>query len=167
MFNRPNKESGRDIAIGKALGIVILMVSSTLITLVPTVYGSHTTQYAVQRDPSAIAVGDLDCDGDNDIIAASTMGHFLSVLYNDGFGTAESTPTGSFADRQDIYISNNDTRRAGFRDTADGTRAEIADVDGDEINDIIYYQQNIRFVGESFVRPANLTVLKGVCDDRV
>tara|TARA_B110000444_G_scaffold260947_1_gene310087 strand:+ start:7486 stop:14046 length:6561 start_codon:yes stop_codon:yes gene_type:complete len=167
MFNRPNKESGRDIAIGKALGIVILMVSSTLITLVPTVYGSHTTQYAVQRDPSAIAVGDLDCDGDNDIIAASTMGHFLSVLYNDGFGNAESTPTGSFADRQDIYISNNDTRRAGFRDTADGTRAEIADVDGDEINDIIYYQQNIRFVGESFVRPANLTVLKGVCDDRV
>jgi hypothetical protein len=134
---------------------------------VPTVYGSHTTQYAVQRDPSAIAVGDLDCDGDNDIIAASTMGHFLSVLYNDGFGTSESTPTGSFADRQDIYISNNETRRAGFRDTADGTRAEIADVDGDGINDIIYYQQNIRFVGESFVRPANLTVLKGVCDDRV
>ncbi len=166
-MNTANKESDRAIKSGKALTLVLLMISSTLVTLVPTVYGSHTTQYAVQRDPSAIAVGDLDCDGDNDIIAASTMGHFLSVLYNDGFGTSESTPTGSFADRQDIYISNNETRRAGFRDTADGTRAEIADVDGDGINDIIYYQQNIRFVGESFVRPANLTVLKGVCDDRV
>ena len=44
---------------------------------------------------------------------------------------------------------------------------EIADVDGDDVNDIIYYQQNVRFVGESFIRPANLTVLKGKCDKRV
>jgi len=167
MVNRGNNERDSTIKSGRAVMLVLLMISSTLITLIPTAYASHTTQYAVQRDPSAIAIGDLDCDGDNDIIAASTMGHFISVLYNDGFGTSQSPPTGSFADRQDIYISNNDTRRAGFRDTADGTRAEIADVDGDDVNDIIYYQQNIRFVGESFVRPANLTVLKGVCDDRV
>ena len=166
-MQRDNNHRDRNMKSGRAIMLVLIMVSSTLIAMIPSVYASHTTQYAVQRDPSAIAIGDLDCDGDNDIIAASTMGHFLSVLYNDGFGTAESTPTGTFADRQDIYISNNDTRRAGFRDTADGTRAEIADVDGDEINDIIYYQQNIRFVGESFVRPANLTVLKGVCDERV
>ena len=141
-MQRDNNHRDRNMKSGRAIMLVLIMVSSTLIAMIPSVYASHTTQYAVQRDPSAIAIGDLDCDGDNDIIAASTMGHFLSVLYNDGFGTAESTPTGTFADRQDIYISNNDTRRAGFRDTADGTRAEIADVDGDEINDIIYYQQN-------------------------
>ena len=36
--------------------------------------------------------------------------------------------------------------------------------DGDSANDIIYYQENIRFV-ETFVRPGNLTVLWGDCDD--
>ena len=98
-MQRDNNHRDRNMKSGRAIMLVLIMVSSTLIAMIPSVYASHTTQYAVQRDPSAIAIGDLDCDGDNDIIAASTMGHFLSVLYNDGFGTAESTPTGTFADR--------------------------------------------------------------------
>ena len=129
-----------------------------MLSLVPAASASHITQYAVQRDPSYITIGDLDCDGDNDIAAASSMGHFISALYNDG--------NGGFGDRQDVFISNNDSHRAGFRDTADGTRVFIDDVDGDGTNDLIYYQQNIRFVGGPHV-PGNLTVLWGSCSDRV
>ena len=133
----------------KAVLLVSLMLSSLFLSLIPAVSASHITQYAVQRDPSYISIGDLDVRH-NDIASASTMGLFITVLYNDG--------DGGFADRQDVFISNNESRRAGFVDTADGTRVEIADIDGDGVNDLVYYQQNIRFV-ESFVRPGNLTVL--------
>ncbi len=129
-----------------------------MLSLVPAASASHITQYAVQRDPSYITIGDLDCDGDNDVAAASSMGHFISALYNDG--------NGGFGDRQDVFISNNDSYRAGFEGTADGVRVYIDDVDGDGTNDLIYYQQNIRFVGGPHV-PGNLTVLWGDCNERV
>jgi hypothetical protein len=151
-----NHEHGKS---RKAVGLVFLMLTSLFVSAVPYASASHTTQYAVQRDPLHITIGDLNCDGFNDIGSGSGFGHFISFLYNDG--------NGGFADRQDVQISNNDSFRAGFRDVADGNRVEIADVDGDEINDVIYYQQNVRFVGETFIRPANLTVLKGECDKRV
>ena len=143
----------------RAVGLVFLMLTSLFVSAVPYASASHTTQYGVQRDPLYISIGDLDCDGDNDIASGSGFGHFISFLYNDG--------NGGFADRQDVQISNNDSFRAGFRDVADGNRVEIVDVDGDDVNDVVYYQQNVRFVGESFIRPANLTVLKGDCDERV
>ena len=143
----------------RAFGLVFLMMTSLLVSAVPYASASHTTQYGVQRDPLHISIGDLDCDGDNDIASASGFGHFLSFLYNDG--------SGGFGDRQDVQISNNESFRAGFRDVAHGNRVEIADVDGDGTNDVIYYQENVRFVGESFVRPANLTVIKGDCGLRV
>ena len=151
-----NHEHGKS---RRAVGLVFLMLASLFVSAVPYASASHTTQYAVQRDPLYISIGDLDCDGDNDIASGSGFGHFISFLYNDG--------NGGFADRQDVQISNNDSFRAGFRDVADGNRVEITDVDGDGVNDVIYYQQNVRFVGETFIRPANLTVLKGVCDERV
>ena len=113
--NNTNNQSAKS---RKALLLVFLFVSSLFVSLVPAVSASHITQYAVQRDPSYISIGDLDCDGDNDIASASTMGLFITVLYNDG--------SGGFADRQDVFISNNDSRRAGFIDTADGTRVEVA-----------------------------------------
>jgi len=151
-----NHEHGKS---RRAVGLVFLMLTSLFVSAVPYASASHTTQYGVQRDPLYISIGDLDCDGDNDIASGSGFGHFISFLYNDG--------NGGFADRQDVQISNNDSYRAGFRDVADGNRVEIVDVDGDDVNDVIYYQQNVRFVGESFIRPANLTVLKGDCDERV
>ena len=135
------------------------MLTSLMVSLVPAVSASHITQYAVQRDPSHLSLGDLDCDGHNDIVAVSMMGHFITVLYNDG--------SGGFQDRQDVFISNNDSQRAGFVDTANSVDVEIADIDGDDVNDIIYYQENIRFVGESFVRPGNLTIMWGDCSERV
>ena len=141
-----------------AILLVMLMLSSPMLSLVPSASASHITQYAVQRDPSYITIGDIDCDNDNDIVSASSMGHFISALYNDG--------NGGFGDRQDVFISNNASHRAGFRDTADGTRVYIADVDGDDVNDVVYYQQNIRFVGGPMV-PGNLTILWGDCDERI
>ena len=120
------------------MALVFLMLTSLFVAMTPLASASHTTQYGVQRDPLHISIGDLDCDGDNDIASGSAMGHFISFLYNDG--------SGGFGDRQDVLISNNDSFRAGFRDVADGNRVEIADVDGDEVNDVIYYQQNARFL---------------------
>ena len=38
-----------------------------------------TIQHEIQQ-PSA---GDLDCDGDDDIVTGSEMGNFLTILYND------------------------------------------------------------------------------------
>ena len=142
-----------------AVFLVFLMLTSLMVSLVPAVSASHITQYAVQRDPSHLSVGDLDCDGHNDIVAVSMMGHYITVLYNDG--------SGGFQDRQDVFISNNDSQRAGFVDTANSVDVEIADIDGDDVNDIVYYQENIRFVGESFVRPGNLTTMWGDCSERV
>ena len=159
MMNESRTTKDAVVRSRRAVSLVLLMMTSLFVSMAPYAAASHTTQYGVQRDPLYISIGDLDCDGDNDIASGSGMGHFLSFLYNDG--------SGGFGDRQDIQISNNDSFRAGFRDVADGNRVEIADVDGDDVNDIIYYQQNVRFVGESFVRPANLTVLKGVCSERV
>ena len=101
-----------------AILLVMLMLSSPMLSLVPSASASHITQYAVQRDPSYITIGDIDCDNDNDIVSASSMGHFISALYNDG--------NGGFGDRQDVFISNNDSHRAGFRDTADGTRVYLS-----------------------------------------
>ena len=148
-----NKEARR------ALMLVMLMLTSLMVSLVPAVSASHITQYAVQRDPSHLSVGDLNCDGHNDIVAVSEMGHFITVLYNDG--------SGNFADRQDVFISNNASQRAGFVDTANSVDVEVADIDGDDVNDLVYYQENIRFVGESFVRPGNLTTMWGDCSERV
>ena len=63
----------------RALLLVFLLMAMPLASFVPGASASHITQYAVQRDPSDIAVGDLDCDGDNDIVSASAMGHFITT----------------------------------------------------------------------------------------
>ena len=55
----------------KAIGLAFLMLASLIVSAVPNVSASHTTQYGVQRDPLYISIGDLDCDGDNDIASGS------------------------------------------------------------------------------------------------
>ena len=54
-----------------AIFLVMLMLSSPMLSLVPSVSASHITDYAVQRDPSFISIGDIDCDDDNDIVSVS------------------------------------------------------------------------------------------------
>ena len=142
----------------KAITLVVMMVSMTLISFVPAASASQITQYAVQRDPHFVATGDLDCDGDDDIAASSSMGFYLTSMFNDG--------AGGFPDRQDIFIAGGvgDSQRQSILQTANSQQIEIADIDGDQMPDIVYYQENVRFVGETFVRPANLTVLWGECN---
>ena len=142
----------------KAVTLVVMMVSMTLISFVPAASASQITQYAVQRDPHFVATGDLDCDGDDDIAASSSMGFYLTSMFNDG--------AGGFPDRQDIFIAGGvgDSQRQSIFQTANSQQIEIADIDGDQMPDIVYFQENVRFVGETFVRPANLTVLWGECN---
>ena len=129
------------------------MLSSVLVSLVPTVLASHEKTYHTQRNPTTIAAGDLDCDGDEDIVTGSEMGNFLTILYNDN---------GDFSERQDIWTVNNNSRRAGFDDIADSSEVEIGDIDGDNSPDIIYFQGNIRTVNGPGVM-GNLTVIYGDC----
>ena len=136
-----------------SLLLVSLMLSSVLVSLVPTVLASHEKTYHTQRNPTTIAVGDLDCDGEEDIVTGSEMGNFLTILYNDN---------GDFSERQDIWTVNNNSRRAGFADIADSSEVEIGDIDGDNSPDIIYFQGNIRTVNGPGVM-GNLTVIYGDC----
>jgi hypothetical protein len=129
------------------------MLSSILVSLAPTVIASHEKTYHTQRNPTTIAAGDLDCDGDDDLVTGSEMGNFLSVLYNDN---------GDFSERQDIWTVNNNSRRAGFDDIADASEVEIGDIDGDNSPDIIYFQGNIRTVNGPNVM-GNITILYGDC----
>ena len=61
----------------RAVLLAFLMMASLFVSAVPYASASHTTQYGVQRDPLYISIGDLDCDGDNDIASGSGFGHFL------------------------------------------------------------------------------------------
>ena len=55
----------------RAIYITLLMLTSIIVAMIPTSTASHTTQYAVQRDPLYISIGDLNCDGHNDIASWS------------------------------------------------------------------------------------------------
>ena len=152
------KTKGNENRRVKAITLVVMMVSMTMLSLIPAASASQITQYAVQRDPHYVDTGDLDCDGDNDIVASSSMGFYLTSMFNDG--------SGGFPDRQDIFIAGGvgDSQRQNIFQTANSQQIQIADIDGDQMPDIVYFQENVRFVGETFVRPANLTVIWGECN---
>ena len=130
-----------------------LMLTSLLIGLAPTAVASHEKTYHTTKNPTTIAAGDLDCDGDNDLVTGSEMGNFLTILYNEN---------GDFSDRQDVWTNNNNSRRAGFTDIADSSDVDIGDIDDDGNPDIIYFQGNIRTVSGPSVM-GNLTILYGDC----
>ena len=152
------KAKGNENRRVKAITLVAMMVSMTMLSMIPAASASQITQYAVQRDPHYVDTGDLDCDGDNDIVASSSMGFYLTSMFNDG--------SGGFPDRQDIFIAGGvgDSQRQNIFQTANSQQIQIADIDGDQMPDIVYFQENVRFVGETFVRPANLTVIWGECN---
>ena len=80
------KTKGNENRRVKAITLVAMMVSMTMLSLIPAASASQITQYAVQRDPHYVDTGDLDCDGDNDIVASSSMGFYLTSMFNDGSG---------------------------------------------------------------------------------
>ena len=142
----------------RGLSLVILMLGSLFVAMVPAVSASHVETYPVQRNPVAIASGDLDCDGDADIVSASEMGMLISVLYNED---------GDFSDREDLWVSSNTSRRAFWFDMADANDVGIGDIDGDGANDLVFFRQNV-WVASSATPPlANLTIIWGECGERV
>ena len=133
----------------RSLLLVGLMVLSVMVGAI-NVTASNAKHYPVARDPTDLATGDFDCDGDEDIVTTSDMGNFLSILWNDG---------GTYQDRSDIWVSNNASRRQDWVDMADATNVEVGDIDADGNDDIVFYQGNIQVYGATEVIRGNLTVL--------
>ena len=142
----------------RGISLVALMLASLFVAMVPAVTASHVETYPVQRNPVDIASGDLDCDGDADIVTASEMGMLLSVLYNDD---------GDFSDRADIWVSSNTSRRAFWFDMADANDVAIGDIDGDGANDLVFFRQNVWVTGSTNPPLGNMTVMWGDCSERV
>ncbi|MDP6900137.1 MAG: VCBS repeat-containing protein [Candidatus Thalassarchaeaceae archaeon] len=138
----------------RSLMLVTLMLGSIFISFIPAVSASHVETYHTQRNPVTIDSGDLDCDGDPDIVAGSEMGMFITVLYNDD---------GDFSDRSDIWVSNNASRDASWVDMADASEVAIGDINDDGANDIVYFQQNVWVAGASAPPMGNVTVIWGDC----
>ena len=142
----------------RGIALVTLMLGSLFISMVPAVSASHVETYPAQRNPVSIASGDLDCDGDADIVSASEMGMLISVLYNDD---------GDFSDREDLWVSSNTSRRAHWFDMANANDVGIGDIDDDGANDLVFFRQNV-WVASSATPPlANMTVIWGDCNERV
>ena len=133
----------------RAIALVGLMVLSTSLAAM-TATASNSKQYPVTRNPLDLATGDFDCDGDDDIVTASEMGNFMSILWNDA---------GTYQERSDIWVSNNNSRRAGFTDIADVGLVESGDIDNDGNDDIVFYQGNIQVYGSTEIIRGNITVL--------
>jgi len=67
----------------------VLLGDNTLSVLLNKGDGTFATHVEYESDtvPEAVALADIDNDGDNDIICANNMGFSLSVLLNNGDGT--------------------------------------------------------------------------------
>jgi len=137
--------------------LVALMLGSIFLSFVPAVSASRVETYNTQRNPVSIASGDLDCDGDPDIVSASEMGMLISVLYNDD---------GDFSDRDDIWVASNTSRRAQWVDMADANQVGIGDINDDGANDIVFFRQNVWVTGSTNPPLGNMTVIWGDCSAR-
>ncbi len=142
----------------RSLGLVTLMLASIFVSMVPAVSASHVETYPVQRNPVAIASGDLNCDGDADIVSASEMGMLISVLYNED---------GDFSDRDDLWVSANTSRRAHWFDLANANDVGIGDIDDDGANDLVFFRQNVWVASSASPPLGNMTVIWGDCNERV
>lgn len=133
-----------------ALMLTSLMASATFAT------ASVSRAYATNRDPLDVALGDFDCDGDQDVAVATSGTHTISVHWNDG--------TGDISERTDIWVSGETDRvDAEWDDFANVFEIEVGEFDGNAGDDIVIYQRNNPFKqdenGNPAGEPGNITFL--------
>ncbi len=124
-----------------ALMLTSLMASATFAT------ASVSRAYATNRDPLDVALGDFDCDGDQDVAVATSGTHTISVHWNDG--------TGDISERTDIWVSGETDRvDAEWDDFANVFEIEVGEFDGNAGDDIVIYQRNNPFKQDENGNPA-------------
>ena len=134
----------------RSVFLALLMVLSTTAALATTASASVARNYTTQRDPVEIAVGDFDCDGHDDLVAATEDSFTFTILYNDGLG--------NFNDRDDVWVSQNQSRNAGGADIPTLEKIEVGEFTGDSAIDIVVWEAT---------RPGNLTIIEnGGCGNR-
>lgn len=147
----------------RSVSLVAIMLLS-LLSVASFTSASVSRTYATNRDPIEVALGDFDCDGDNDVAVATEGTHTISVHWNDG--------TGDLSKRTDIWVSGETDRvDAEWDDFANVINIEVGEFDGNPGDDIVIYQRNNPFKTDSDGTPAgepgNITFLNnnGCSDD--
>ncbi len=79
----------------RSVCLVLIMLTSLMASATFT-SASMSRTYATNRDPLDVALGDFDCDGDNDVAVPTAGTHTISVHWNDG--------TGEMSKRTDVWV---------------------------------------------------------------
>ncbi len=146
----------------RSVCLVMIMLTSLMASATFT-SASISRTYASNRDPLDVALGDFDCDGDNDVAVATAGTHTISVHWNDG--------TGDMSKRTDVWVSGvTDRVAAEWSDFANVFEIEVGEFDGNEGDDIVIYQRNNPFKqdenGNPAGEPGNVTFLNNNgCND--
>ena len=119
----------------RSLFLALLMILSTTAALATTASASVSRTYTTNRDPVDVAIGDFDCDGNNDLAIATEGTHTLSILWNDG--------NGDFSERDDVWVAGNQSRNADWDEFANVEQVEVGEFTGDNAPDIVIYQLSL------------------------
>ncbi|RZD44605.1 MAG: hypothetical protein CXT68_09225, partial [Methanobacteriota archaeon] len=138
--------------------LVLIMILSTTAALATTSSASMSRSYTTGRDPQDVAIGDFNCDGANDIAMATDGAHTITILWNDG--------NGDFSERQDIWVTNNQSRDAEWDEFSNVQFIEVGEFTGDNAIDIVIFQRNNPFKrddnGAPAGEPGNVTIIENL-----
>ena len=152
MFNQSNLFKAR----AQSMFLCMLMILSTTAAIASTASASQARSYTTNRDPHDVAIGDFNCDGNNDIAIATDGTHTISILWNDG--------NGDFSERQDIWVSANQSRAAEWDEFSNVQFIEVGEFTGDSATDIVIFQRNNPFRtddnGAPDGQPGNVTIIE-------
>jgi hypothetical protein len=159
MFSKNNHNNSRALS----MFLVMLMVLSTTAALATTASASIARSYTTNRDPLDVALGDFNCDGFNDMAVATEGTHTITILWNDG--------NGDFSERQDIWVSENQSRNADWDEFSNVQFIEVGEFTGDGADDIVIFQRNNPFKtddnGNPAGQPGNVTIIEnGGCSEK-